>query len=73
MDSYTSSALLNFALNISHFSSSSETKLFIISANSDFVTTSFKPSTSEICFSRDIISELILLISILLLAVSMLN
>ena len=41
---------------------------------SDFVTTSFRPSaTSEICFSRDIISELILLISILLLAVSMLN
>ena len=42
--------------------------------SADFVTTSFKPSaTSEICFSRDIISELILLISILLLAVSMLN
>ena len=37
MDSYTSSALLNFALNISHFSSSSETKLFIISANSDMI------------------------------------
>jgi len=34
---------------MSHLSSSSETKLFIISANSDFVTTSFKPSaTSEI-------------------------